>query len=361
MAKQFLGIGTKVKFLTTPDSGTIVDKLGDGMVMVQLDGADMDIPAFEEDLVRAEDVSSQTIDFQAIKSKNDFKKDKINIFAAPEIPEFDPLSIKSVFKDSGIHLVFLPIKKRGGEIEKFDILLVNDTAFEVIFALDFVLFDDIQWSKEGMLTTTKFEKMGEVVFDDINDAPQIDLSIKPVFTEGIGEESFKTLKIKSKQFVKNLQFVSCISIDAHLFTAFEKLGEKTSDGSDLKNYTKEVSKTVQIKKQREDFIRHDTTPSPTEYAAFVPEIDLHIEMLHDNPKSVPTDEIIRYQLRAFEYFIDKAVRLNVPKIYAIHGVGTGKLRDSIAARLRRHPEVLMFKNQFHERYGWGATEIWFKK
>jgi Smr domain len=360
MAKQLLGIGTKVKFLTTPDSGTIIDKLGDGMVMVQLDGIDMDIPAFEEGLVRAEDFSGQNIDFQMIKPKNDIKKEKVNVFAKPVVPEFDPLSIKSVFKDSGVHIVFLPIKKQSGEIEKFDILLVNDTAFEVLFTLDFVLFDKIKWTKDGMLKSTKFEKMGEVVFDDINDSPQIDVSVKPVFTEGVGEELFKTLKIKAKQFVKNLQLVPCISIDAHLFTAFEQLNAPTNDGNDLKKYTQQATKTVQLKKQKDDFIRHDTTPSPTEYASFVPEIDLHIEMLHDNPTSVPADEIIRYQLRAFEYFLDKAVRLNVPKIYAIHGVGKGKLRDSIAARLRRHPEVLMFKNQFHERYGWGATEIWLK-
>ena len=93
MAKQLLGIGTKVKFLTTPDSGTIIDKLGDGMVMVQLDGVDMDIPAFEEDLVRAEDFAGQTLVNQVVKPKNYLSKDKINVFAPPEIETFDPLSI----------------------------------------------------------------------------------------------------------------------------------------------------------------------------------------------------------------------------------------------------------------------------
>lgn len=360
MAKQLLGIGTKVKFLTTPDSGTIIDKLGDGMVMVQLDGVDMDIPAFEEDLVRAEDFEGQILVSQVVKPKNYLSKDKINVFATPEIETFDPLSIKPIFKDSGVHLAFLPIKKRTGEIEKFDILLVNDTAFDVIYAVDFVLFDDIKWTKDGLLKPIKFEKIGDVVFDDINDSPQIDVSVKPVFTEGVGEELFKTLKIKAKQFVKNLQFVPCMNIDAHLFTAFEQLDTTKNAGNDLSDYTKQVSKTVKQKKQKEDFIRHDTTPSPMEYAAFDPEIDLHIEMLHDNPTSVPADEIIRYQLRAFEYFMDKAIRLNVPKIYVIHGVGKGKLRDSVAARLRRHPNVLMFKNQYHEKYGWGATEVWLK-
>ena len=166
MAKQLFGIGTKVKFLTTPDSGTIIDKLGDGMVMVQLDGVDIDIPAFEEDLIRAEDFTAQTIDIQSINPKNIVKTGKLIAVEAPASTEFDPLSIKSVFKNSGVHLAFLPIKKRTGEIEKFDILLINDTPFDIVFALDFVLFDDIQWSKEGILKPVKFEKIGEVVFDD---------------------------------------------------------------------------------------------------------------------------------------------------------------------------------------------------
>ncbi|MDZ7877938.1 MAG: Smr/MutS family protein [Saprospiraceae bacterium] len=361
MAKQLLGIGTKVKFLTTPDSGTIVDKLSDGMVMVQLDNVDMKIPAFEEDLVRAEAISTeQNSFFTALKPIHTLKKEKVNSFVQAKIETFDPLSIKSVFKNSGVHLAFLPMKKQSGEIEKFDILLVNDTVFELIFGIDLVLFDSVKWKKDGLLKSTRFERLGEVAFDDINDSPQIDVSIKPIYTEGVGEEQIKTVKIKAKQFVKNLQYISCINIDAHLFTAFEQVGNVQNAGDDLKNYTKQASKTVQLKKQNDNFIRHDTTPSPTEYAAFVPEIDLHIEMLHNNPTSVPADEIIRYQLRAFEFFLEKAIRLNVPKVYAIHGVGKGKLRDSIAARLRRHTDVLMFKNQYHERYGWGATEIWLK-
>ena len=51
---MLLGIGTRVKFLRTPDSGKITAKLGDGMVMVHLDDMDMEIPAFEEDLLREE-------------------------------------------------------------------------------------------------------------------------------------------------------------------------------------------------------------------------------------------------------------------------------------------------------------------
>ena len=75
-----LGIGTRVKFLRTPDSGIVKMNLGDGMVMVHLDDVDMEIPAFEEDLIKEENYV-QNNDFQQIKNEYPHlaKKEKGNL------------------------------------------------------------------------------------------------------------------------------------------------------------------------------------------------------------------------------------------------------------------------------------------
>ncbi len=354
---KLLGVGTKVKFLTTPDSGIIIEKLGDGMVMVKLDGFDMDIPAFEEDLLRAEDYSEQYISVPSIhpKSKSGLKNN--------QEPAAPPLSIKPVFTDSGIQIAFEPLKKAGGEIEKFTIYLINDTRVDVVFSIDFKLFGDTEWSKDGVLKTIQFEKIGELTFDSVNDQPELAVSIKGIYTEGVGEEQFKSLKIKPKQFIKNYQWLKFFNREVHVFSVFEKLGNNTEGGvkEDLTKYTKDMLTTKKQKsKGANDFRLFDPVPNVSEYAAFVPEIDLHIEMLHESPRDLPTDEIVRFQIKAFESFLAKAIRLNVPKIYVIHGIGTGRLRDMIAARLKRHPDVLMFKNEYHEKYGFGATQVWLR-
>ncbi|MBK6929627.1 MAG: Smr/MutS family protein [Saprospirales bacterium] len=49
----------------------------------------------------------------------------------------------------------------------------------------------------------------------------------------------------------------------------------------------------------------------------------------------------------------------VPRVFIIHGVGEGKLRETIADELRRRPEVHKFKNEYHTKYGYGATEVVF--
>jgi dsDNA-specific endonuclease/ATPase MutS2 len=49
----------------------------------------------------------------------------------------------------------------------------------------------------------------------------------------------------------------------------------------------------------------------------------------------------------------------VDRIFVIHGVGEGKLRDVISTQLMQMTEVKSFKNEFHPRYGFGATEVIF--
>jgi Smr domain len=346
---MLLGIGTRVKFLSTPDSGVIVDKLGDGMVMVQLDGINMEIPAFEEDLIREEDWSESNFR-QAVPQH------KKGVVAPPVEEEI----IHATYTNKGISIALLPFKKVNDEINRFDILLINDTLRDILFECDFVVFNDIEWSKNGKMDVVSFEKIGEMFFDDINDAPEFDITISPVYTEGVGEKISKTLKIKAKQFIKSYHFSKFLDRDVYEFSVLEKFDtdEKTQN-SDLQKYTESLVKD--LKKKTEELERKNkivnTTVNINEYASFVPEIDLHIELLYDNPKNLTNEEIVMVQLRAFEHFLAKAIRLNVKRTFVIHGVGKGKLRDMIHARLRRHSDVKFFKNEYHERYGWGATEI----
>ena len=44
----------------------------------------------------------------------------------------------------------------------------------------------------------------------------------------------------------------------------------------------------------------------------------------------------------------------------IHGLGKGKLREEVHAILKQMPEIGRFKNEWSGKYGFGATEIYFK-
>jgi dsDNA-specific endonuclease/ATPase MutS2 len=50
----------------------------------------------------------------------------------------------------------------------------------------------------------------------------------------------------------------------------------------------------------------------------------------------------------------------LPNMIVIHGVGSGKLKDEIHEVLKTKKEVRYFINQYDARFGYGATEIFFK-
>jgi hypothetical protein len=354
---QLFGIGTRVKFLTTPDKGVIVDKLGAGMVMVLLDEVDMEIPAFEEDLVREEFFMQHPHNQQIAqpKPKPIASNNILQNSSAQKPIEETP---KPILTNSGVILAFLPFLKSSGEIEKLDIILLNDTTLPIVYEIDYVPSGAVAWAKDGKLNAINFEKLGEIPFDAINENPEFDVSIAPVYTEGVGENIVKTLKIKVKQFLKNHTVLQSLKKEAYAFTLVEQFGADTTSEKNIADYTKELLKNKPKKKQADSHtIPYNPVADVNEYALFVREIDLHIELLHENPSSLTNNDIVAIQLRAFDTYIQKAIRLGVPRVYIIHGVGKGTLKEMIHAKLRRNTDIKRYKNEYNEKYGWGATEV----
>jgi Smr domain len=140
-----------------------------------------------------------------------------------------------------------------------------------------------------------------------------------------------------------------------LIDSFEPTAATQKTGEGLREYTKQMTRT------RKSGASPLSTPykphNVEEFAHFEPEIDLHIQNLLPGYARLDKGEIVRIQLQHFQRFLDKAIRLGVPRVFVIHGVGEGILRDTIARQLRDNPNVRKFKNEYHHKYGYGATEV----
>ncbi len=87
--------------------------------------------------------------------------------------------------------------------------------------------------------------------------------------------------------------------------------------------------------------------------------DLHLESLMQeglNPGGTP---IVLFQIQEAERYLNKAFMAGMKEIYLIHGIGEGALRMRLHEMLAQHPEIEYFANEFHPRYGWGATVVRF--
>jgi len=343
-------IGTKVRFRYTGESGVITALLDEGMMQVRLDSdPDLEIPAFEEDLVRNEDAEPISAGAKFIPAKRE---------NAPEPPPRRKLNAQyHILKPKGLQLAFEPMPGRDGTVTRYKTWLINDTAQE--FLLEFDLYTDARdvLIVDDKIPATAALELGDMLYDDLNNSLEASVNVQRITTEGPSEPVQKTLKIRPKQFFNNVQTVPILNLLAHHFLLFDSFEHKKEEsGEDLKNYTKQKARSPK-----------SASPASTrfgafnveEFASFNPEIDLHIENLINGRARLDKGEILRIQLLHFERFLDKAIRLGVPRIFVIHGVGEGKLREAIAARLRENPDVAKFKNEYHHKYGYGATEVIF--
>ncbi|MDE7082725.1 MAG: endonuclease MutS2 [Clostridia bacterium] len=90
----------------------------------------------------------------------------------------------------------------------------------------------------------------------------------------------------------------------------------------------------------------------------------NVKVVKKLPKTMPVLEInvlgmtVEEALYEVDNFIDRAVTDNLEEIKVIHGVGTGKLKNSIAEHLRRHRNVESYRLG---KYGEGETGVTFIK
>jgi dsDNA-specific endonuclease/ATPase MutS2 len=92
----------------------------------------------------------------------------------------------------------------------------------------------------------------------------------------------------------------------------------------------------------------------------MPEFDLHIEKLVKNFRGMSNYEILTLQMETAKRHIDFAIKNRIPKLVFIHGVGEGVLKSELDFMLNRY-EQISFQDANYQKYGLGATEVYFKQ
>ena len=343
-------VGTRVRFLHSRDEGVVTGMLEDGMVNVLLDDNGFEIPAFVDDLMRAEDFQDAhpSVKAKIVPGKQKNKEEK---------PDRPPIETQyTILKSFGIQLAFDPVLNQQGHAEKYGIILINDTRYDTLIGLELYLNGRVSLRYTGKLDQVSTHLLGELLFDQLNDGPLFEVDCWRITTQGTSSKMHKTLRLKPKQFFNRVKTAPLLNKRVHLFRLFETLKSGIDPKEeDLQSYTLRNAPPAQAWYDLRERMPHEVL----ELAEFIPELDLHIEKLTANSKKMNKSEILRTQLSHFESYMDKAIRLGVERVFIIHGVGKGRLRDAISSRLLQMPEVSTFRNEFHPRYGYGATEVVF--
>ncbi len=159
--------------------------------------------------------------------------------------------------------------------------------------------------------------------------------------------------------VKNLE-VTLETEDGFLMTFMAGELLKIGDSANLLDSIKRIN-VDEIKKEK-------TIPKPRSFIKErkdkkevpVPEFDLHIEKLVPNKRGMSNFEILSLQADTAKRHIEFAIKNRIPKIVFIHGVGEGVLKAELDFLLGRYDNI-SFQDANYQKYGQGATEVYFKQ
>jgi len=344
-------IGTRIRLKHTGHEGVIAELLPDEMATILLEDGD-EIPVFLDDIMSVEDEKRALSDKLPVKAK--VVKGKSS--RSPEPPIWpDPHQQYTVLKSQGIQLCFDPHLRADGIPDRYTIYLVNDTKSDILFTCQLSQRKLKGYKSHGKLDQMTAQEVGKLSYDDLNEGSVVNIEAWQVTTEGNGSKMEKEIKLKPKQFFNNKKTAPILNRLVHHYVVFANfnISEKKQPEEDLQSYTRRQQDLNEGWQPMQDFYKSEVN----DFANFPNDIDLHIEHLTHQIKGLSNSEILAIQVEAFEKYLSRATELGVSPVYIIHGLGKGKLKRVIAQKLKAKSSVISFKNEYHFKYGWGATEV----
>jgi hypothetical protein len=373
-------IGAKIRFKYTGMLAEIIENHQDGSYTVWLEDEQDDSIAFEDDIVLDKDFKSivQSEQQKTIKKKKRIKGPSTEdlFYSKEELDQkkrvaLQPKNRKTLIttnkKTPAIEedrFVLTPIidqapTNKGCYIafhqtsdSSYTIYLVNDTLTSFSFEFKLFLNQQLEHGFNKIIPANTFFAIGEFMHAQFNDAPSIQFTC-PKF------DFTKTIKLKYLKFVRTQQAIPLMGLNTYAFFLFENLNPYLKKTHSIKDYTNNHQKErshlmAPINRLYSSFDLMDV-------ASFEQELDLHAEKLVNDTSEFTARELYELQLQVLEDFMNTAIEFGLKEVFIIHGLGKGKLKQGVDEFLRFHGDVKTYKNEFHEKYGFGATKVLLKK
>ncbi len=328
-------IGDKILLRRTGEEGHVVAILDKQMIEVEV--GRVVFPVYIDD-----------IDHPYLKWFTEKKPQKKSA-ALPQLPVEKIIERKPKLA-RGIYLSFVPVFKTEEMEEVVDfikIYLLNELPVDIKFAYDVQINNKSTFKHEGSLHSFGNIYMHNISYNDMNDQPRFHWKVRDVGNDK-KEMAENVLRIRPAKLFEHINNVMLNSEPSFSYMLIEDFAVKKMP---------EPKETFEPKMLPDYATASNTrTIEPAKY-----ELDLHIEQLVKNAKALNTDEILKKQLDTLEKYLHLAIVHHQERMIVIHGLGKGKLREEVHAILKKTPEVKRFKNEWSGKYGFGATEIHFRR
>lgn len=334
-------VGDDIIVLHSNEEGKVIEIINDKMVMIEVRG--VKFPAYMDQ-----------IDFPYFyrfsKKKPEEKKPAPKKVYIDQVPKEKPQP-NQIKTSEGVWLSFIPkftLDEFNDEVvELLKVYLVNKSDKGLRFTYEQSFLGNLNFELKNDVLAFHDFYLHDITFASLNDSPSFFIEFALVTPVKNKADYFETtLKLKPKQIFQRIEEMKAKNEPAILYKLFDEYPNKeTDDRPALTGLAKKEYNIYEANK-----IRQNLEPARSV-------VDLHMEKLSDNWKSMSNFEILTMQLKEFEKWYELAVAHHLPSLVIIHGVGSGKLRDEIHDILKTKKEVRYFINQYDPRFGYGATEI----
>jgi dsDNA-specific endonuclease/ATPase MutS2 len=120
----------------------------------------------------------------------------------------------------------------------------------------------------------------------------------------------------------------------------------------VKIHSEDYKEKVFIKDDNTSKVKNNSKMKSTVF----PEIDLHLEKYQVTTNKMTNAEILLFQLRKADEFVQKMIAKGITNFVIIHGVGEGVLRMEIRSLLTKYAGV-QTSDADYVKYGRGATLV----
>lgn len=350
--------GDTVRFLNDVGGGIIV-KIDGRIAYVRDPNDGFETPMPLSECIVVPSVSTQEKSEKSEKShKSDWSDVSTSAAPAPAAPTLPDRPLTAA-------LIFEPHDIRRLSQTSFDLYLVNDSNFRILYSICARASDISDWS---LIAAGEADGNVQVFLDEF---AQIDLnSLSNICAQIITYRADKAFELMPP-------YAAEINMD---LTRFAKLHCFTqTDYSSTPVLTVPIvtnGKTIKPLKLRDLADAYSATPpickdtkTPAHKAAHESKtktdepkvIDLHIHELLDSTAGMSAADILACQLREFDRQMEQAAKHPGSRIIFIHGKGEGVLRHTILDRLRRRWPRCEAQDASFREYGFGATQITIRK
>ncbi|MGA9639154.1 Smr/MutS family protein, partial [Flavobacterium sp.] len=247
----------------------------------------------------------------------------------------------------GCSLAFLPEWKTlsgGDEVELVKIHLLNETPDSLRFHYEVRTAEKLQiFSLQGTIPPFGNVFLHHISWEQMAAQPRFHWELQPTFGKRLGPSQAGTVHLRPKQLVLRLQ-----RLDE---TGEPLFSELLVDG--FLTMAEPLHLPAHFKLSGASLIM----PQQPAIPVVAPYLDLHANVLIGDTAGMQPSEIFRIQLEAVQDYIQLALAHGLREVIIVHGVGSGNLRRAVQELAGSIREVKKLIEEWHPRWGFGATKV----